>query len=692
MLNKIFIIHRLIAFVIIYLSPASVCSAQIEIISRSRSVYHPQTNISGVCYISINENECKLAWTSNNKKKRTIPSKVKIGKNFYTVVEIAANAFITNSNLREVILPSTLKVIGDDAFAFTNISDLTIPTSVEKIGCIRNCAVSSIKFPNQAKVETAYKKAFLENCPYLYTITNYSNKIPDLIWDLIINEKIETISKTPFGQTNSQIIAHYLAQAEKDKEAAKKLEIENATEKERQEVICTDGFVWIQALYSNGLYGVVDNKTNTRIIPPIAKKILYSDNRFLINDGVNSALYTSSGECLIPLEQKEGILKFSATAPSDCAGSERITYLTNERISGYKLTDAVFDITTGKKILNKYNDYSFVCPGRNRGISYILVKDTNDKYGICNWEGEEIVSCKYTDFDIRSKAIRLYTGDEITPYADIPYENLTKDDVNIYYTINMPDYTISKEEMAPKHKSSLYHIDTSNYTGSSLYSVYPTNASKGISNSVVYSVDPTENAIISNFVNSMNETIGAYQQELKKNNNCSFLVLVDKNDTFSLLISYCGALKSTDLSLKYKRNEVVHSVSTSDFPQAYGQIYTPAIFRPGDKISLSYTGGAEKTEYIPLKTSNNYYSYCAQQTEKARNYITLMLGALNRRINSDQSFSNSYTPGISIVEQKCSLCGGSGIFNNKECPSCRRKGTIPHIIPYDGIHDPRDYH
>lgn len=50
------------------------------------------------------------------------------------IEEICAQAYDRISSLREVILPSTLKIIGDKAFAGTDITSIEIPESVEHIG------------------------------------------------------------------------------------------------------------------------------------------------------------------------------------------------------------------------------------------------------------------------------------------------------------------------------------------------------------------------------------------------------------------------------------------------------------------------------------------------------------------------------------------------------------------------------
>src|SRR5690625_3888614 len=64
----------------------------------------------------------------------TIPSEVSDGEETFTVTEIGARAFLEGS-LTEVIIPDTVNVIGDGAFAFNNnLENVEIPNSVKIIG------------------------------------------------------------------------------------------------------------------------------------------------------------------------------------------------------------------------------------------------------------------------------------------------------------------------------------------------------------------------------------------------------------------------------------------------------------------------------------------------------------------------------------------------------------------------------
>ena len=48
--------------------------------------------------------------------------------------KIGANAFCYCGKLSEVILPSTIKQIGDEAFSTTKISSVNLPEGLESIG------------------------------------------------------------------------------------------------------------------------------------------------------------------------------------------------------------------------------------------------------------------------------------------------------------------------------------------------------------------------------------------------------------------------------------------------------------------------------------------------------------------------------------------------------------------------------
>ncbi len=52
----------------------------------------------------------------------------------YTVQEIGQYAFDSCSSLEKIEIPRIVKTIGHDAFAHTNLQELNLPSSLEKIG------------------------------------------------------------------------------------------------------------------------------------------------------------------------------------------------------------------------------------------------------------------------------------------------------------------------------------------------------------------------------------------------------------------------------------------------------------------------------------------------------------------------------------------------------------------------------
>lgn len=70
------------------------------------------------------------------------------------LTEICSEAFVRMSNLKEVVLPGTLKKIGYEAFAFSGIISITIPESVIEIesGAFNGSQLKSLHIPKNAQL------------------------------------------------------------------------------------------------------------------------------------------------------------------------------------------------------------------------------------------------------------------------------------------------------------------------------------------------------------------------------------------------------------------------------------------------------------------------------------------------------------------------------------------------------------
>ena len=70
-----------------------------------------------------------------------------------SLVEIQYNAFNSNYNLKSVILPYSVRVIGDSCFAYCGISSVVLNDNLQKIGdfCFFKCPIERLVIPEQVK-------------------------------------------------------------------------------------------------------------------------------------------------------------------------------------------------------------------------------------------------------------------------------------------------------------------------------------------------------------------------------------------------------------------------------------------------------------------------------------------------------------------------------------------------------------
>lgn len=205
--------------------------------------------------------------------------------------------------------------------------------------------------------------------------------------------------------------------------------------------------------------------------------------------------------------------------------------------------------------------------------------------------------------------------------------------------------------------------------------------------SKVYGQDPLSPTFMMDYTRQMNQIMEQGMKMLEDYNNqirsCSISVVPGDDDTFWLHIIPV-AVRSTDLKMFLERDGDVLRCDISDYAMFGGHIFTGSTFLPGDVVTIIY-GDKRTVASIPDKSNPTaYYNYRTKRLQAYCNYINMMNQQAGNGYNS-----GSYRPSVSIIDERCSLCGGAG---NADCPACRGRGTIPHIRPYDGVHDPRNYY
>ena len=105
---------------------------------------------------------CITRFTDENAASVNVPEELD-GR---TVTAIGNNAFAELWELKNVVLPNTLKSIGNGAFYYTSLTDISIPESVTSIGnyAFKDCDITNITLPKNL---TVISEALFAGCTHL---------------------------------------------------------------------------------------------------------------------------------------------------------------------------------------------------------------------------------------------------------------------------------------------------------------------------------------------------------------------------------------------------------------------------------------------------------------------------------------------------------------------------------------------
>ena len=138
----------------------------------------------------------------------TIPSSVTYNEKFYQVTAIGSSAFSSCYSLSSVSIPSSVTMIGNSAFEFSNLTSVTIPNSVTSIGseAFSNCSeLTSITIPGS--VTSIGSWAFFD-CGKLSTV-KVEWEIPVSISSDVFSNREGVILNVPVGKKEAYAAASY---------------------------------------------------------------------------------------------------------------------------------------------------------------------------------------------------------------------------------------------------------------------------------------------------------------------------------------------------------------------------------------------------------------------------------------------------------------------------------------------------
>lgn len=206
---------------------AAYADTTVEETEQFQIVKDVENIVATYSFTILSETECSVKITNKSvATKAIIPSTAEIGGKTYKVTEIAANGFSSSSKLIRVSFPSTLKKVGNNAFASCGklksinlanvkeigngafsrcpeLADILMPLSVEKVGTyvFRN---------NNTKVRIRAKEA--ECAAWATTWNNYNNNQEQeyeshYIQPMVLEEIYDTMART----ANPEVIGYAVA-------------------------------------------------------------------------------------------------------------------------------------------------------------------------------------------------------------------------------------------------------------------------------------------------------------------------------------------------------------------------------------------------------------------------------------------------------------------------------------------------
>lgn len=595
------------------------------------SAYNPIIESKNFLFEVLPNNQLKVIGLPN-KKHVHIPEFISHKGIHYRVTALGKCCTVLSHKIKEIQLPPSLITIEDNVFTFMPfIEEIIIPNSVTYIGekIAEGCPnLRKIVFPDHA---TKKNGAFeFNNCDKLETICGHNIKLPSYLHNTLLSMPFNI----PYKKQNKQFISCLEKEKELTKQREKEEIAKNAKEISRETISGKEGLKYQIVEYSHG-FSSVENLSGEEIIPRIAKKVKYSDNRFLIKGESYYALYDVYGNCIIPFDRHYIDLGFKTILGSSSSG-QAITFIAINPSGGENMSIGICDLETGDEIIPAYK-YDFVCPAMNANIKYCLVK-RNDKYGLCSWDGIETVNCEFEDFAIKKTCLHMIKDSRRGAYIKIPYENLSGGG---YLPLPLYETVIaqSSSELRSEGKSSLYAVNTSNYSTTDLYS---------ISSSTPHKKEET----IDGMNDMFNNIMGLYNNLMEKLNGAYVTAVPDKNDRFWLMLGVSGNIRPKDITVRLTRNGNHSSTLLSSFPTQFAFTITAPNYLPGDKIELIYNGSIYRTEAIPTKDSKEYDAFCVSRIKA----ITII--AQNMMRNSHSSYNSTAQKGQH--QESCSFCHGTG--------------------------------
>ena len=148
------------------------------------------TTINGIVY-TFNNLEATVTGYTGNEISIIIPSEIQHNGVDYQVVSIGDNAFLNNTNLKSVIIPDSVTIIGEAAFLRTGLTSIIIPNSVTTIGvasflqCYDLTSVTIVNGDNPVSIgKSAFQQTGLKSISIPKSVTTIGGESFSHCYDL----------------------------------------------------------------------------------------------------------------------------------------------------------------------------------------------------------------------------------------------------------------------------------------------------------------------------------------------------------------------------------------------------------------------------------------------------------------------------------------------------------------------------